>query len=36
MPGLQIDAPFTQGVGYGLILGVGAIFAIRMSIVSGD
>jgi urea-proton symporter len=30
----QIDPPFSQGVGYGLIIGVGALFAIGMSTVA--
>lgn len=31
----QIDPPFSQGVGYGLIIGVSALFAIGMSTVVG-
>lgn len=31
---LQIDPPFSQGVGYGLILGIGFAFAIIMSVIS--
>lgn len=27
----QIDPPFSQGVGYGLIIGVGALFAILLT-----
>ncbi|KAF5615599.1 Na+ solute symporter [Fusarium tjaetaba] len=34
MSGLQIDPPFSQGVGYALILGIGSLFTIGMSIVS--
>ena len=30
----QIDPPFGQGVGYGLVIGLGAAFAIGMSLVS--
>lgn len=32
--GFQIEAPFGPGVGYGIIIGVGALFAIGMSTVS--
>ena len=31
---LQISPPFGQGVGYGLIIGVGALFAFGMSLLS--
>ena len=32
--GLQIDPPLPQSVGYGIIIGVGALFAIGMSLLS--
>lgn len=31
---LQVPPPFGQGVGYGLIIGVGALFALGMSLLS--
>lgn len=30
----QIDPPLSQGVGYGLVVGLGAAFAILMSLIS--
>lgn len=32
--GVQIEPPFSQGVGYGIVVGLGAAFAIGMSMVS--
>ncbi|KIW81907.1 hypothetical protein Z517_04933 [Fonsecaea pedrosoi CBS 271.37] len=34
MSGNQIEPPFSQGFGYGYIIGVGALFAIGMCVVS--
>lgn len=34
MSSTQIPTLFSQGVGYGIIVGVGAIFAISMSLIS--
>lgn len=31
---IQIEPPFSQGVGYGVVIGLGAAFAIGMSMVS--
>lgn len=34
MSSVQIEPPFSQGVGYGIVVGVGAAFAIGMSALS--